>query len=47
MIIAPAFFNKFTTSESCEADNFFLNTVPHSVGMSYVPKISLTAIGKP
>ena len=46
-MIDHEFFNKFTISESCEFDIFFLNTVPHSVGMSYVPIISLIATGIP
>ena len=32
---------------TCELDFFFLNTVPHSVGISYVPIISFIAIGMP
>ena len=47
MIIAPEIFNKLTTSASALSDIPFLNTVPHSVGISWVPMMSFIPIGNP
>ena len=47
IIIAPDIFKRLTTSASALSDMPFLKTVPHSVGISCVPIISLRPIGKP
>ena len=47
MINAPADLSKSTISAFCDSVFPFLKTVPHSVGISYVPIISFSATGIP